>query len=31
MASEQFRRSPLVVVFDFGYNEVARQMKLRAA
>jgi biopolymer transport protein TolQ len=31
MASEQFRRSPLVVVFDFGYNEVARQMKSRGS
>jgi len=31
MASEQFRRSPLVVVFDFGYNEVSRQMKLRGS
>ena len=31
MASEQFRRSPLVVVFDFGYSEVARQMKLRGS
>jgi len=31
MASEQFRRSPLVVVFDFGYNEVTRQMKSRGS
>jgi biopolymer transport protein TolQ len=28
-ASEQFRRSPLVAVFDFGYSEVKRQMKSR--
>jgi biopolymer transport protein TolQ len=27
--SEQFRRSPLVAVFDFGYSEVKRQMKSR--
>jgi biopolymer transport protein TolQ len=25
-ASEQFRAAPLVVVFDFGYSEVCRQM-----
>jgi biopolymer transport protein TolQ len=25
-ATEQFRAAPLVVVFDFGYSEVARQM-----
>lgn len=31
MVSEQYRRSPLVAVFDFGYNEVARQMKLRGS
>jgi len=31
MVSEQYRRSPLVVVFDFGYNEVARQMKSRGS
>ena len=31
MASEQYRKSPLVVVFDFGYNEVARQMKSRGS
>ncbi len=31
VASEQFRSSPLVVVFDFGYNEVSRQMKTRGA
>jgi biopolymer transport protein TolQ len=30
-ASEQFRRSPLVTVFDFGYSEVARQMKTRGS
>jgi biopolymer transport protein TolQ len=30
-ASEQFNRSPLVVVFDFGYSEVARQMKSRGS
>jgi biopolymer transport protein TolQ len=29
--SEQFRRSPLVVVFDFGYSEVKRQMKSRGS
>jgi len=29
VASEQFRRSPLVAVFDFGYGEVQRQMKSR--
>src|SRR6266849_9675883 len=29
MASEQFRSSPLVVVFEFGYSEVSRQMKTR--
>jgi biopolymer transport protein TolQ len=28
-ASEQFRPSPLVSVFDFGYEEVARQVKTR--
>jgi biopolymer transport protein TolQ len=27
--SEQFRPAPLVVVFDFGYEEVARQVKAR--
>ncbi len=27
--SEQFRPSPLVAVFDFGYEEVARQVKSR--
>ena len=30
-ASEQFHRSPLVTVFDFGYTEVARQMKSRGS
>jgi len=29
--SEQFRRAPLVVVFDFGYSEVTRQMKSRGS
>ena len=29
VASEQFRASPLVNVFDFGYSEVERQLKLR--
>ena len=29
MASEQFRPSPLVAVFDFGYEEVARHVKAR--
>ena len=29
VASEQFRPSPLVAVFDFGYEEVARQVKTR--
>ncbi len=28
-ASEQFRPAPLVAVFDFGYEEVHRQVKLR--
>jgi biopolymer transport protein TolQ len=31
IASEQFRSSPLVAVFDFGYNEVDRQLKARGA
>lgn len=31
VASEQFRPSPLVSVFDFGYEEVARQVKARGA
>ena len=30
-ASEQFRASPLVGVFDFGYTEVDRQVKARAS
>jgi biopolymer transport protein TolQ len=30
-ASEQFRTSPLVAVFDFGYSEVQRQMKARGS
>lgn len=29
-ATEQFRAAPLVVVFDFGYSEVCRQMQARA-
>jgi biopolymer transport protein TolQ len=29
LASEQFRVSPLVAVFDFGYSEIDRQMKSR--
>lgn len=29
LASEQFRASPLVTVFDFGYGEVERQVKAR--
>lgn len=29
VASEQYRPSPLVSVFDFGYEEIARQVKLR--
>ena len=31
VASEQFRPSPLVMVFDFGYEEVERQVKGRGA
>jgi biopolymer transport protein TolQ len=31
VASEQFRPAPLVAVFDFGYEEVARQVKARGA
>jgi biopolymer transport protein TolQ len=31
VASEQFRPSPLVGVFDFGYEEVERQVKSRGA
>jgi biopolymer transport protein TolQ len=29
LASEQFRPSPLVTVFDFGYGEIERQVKAR--
>ena len=29
VASEQYRPSPLVSVFDFGYEEIERQMKAR--
>jgi biopolymer transport protein TolQ len=29
LASEQFRNSPLVAVFDFGYTEITRQVKAR--
>ncbi len=29
VASEQFQHSPLVTVFDFGYEEVERQVKAR--
>jgi len=31
VAVEQFRKSPLIGVFDFGYSEVARQMKSRGS
>jgi biopolymer transport protein TolQ len=31
VASEQFRPSPLVGVFDFGYEEIERQVKARGA
>jgi len=31
VVSEQFSRSPLVALFDFGYNEVKRQMKSRGS
>jgi len=31
VASEQFRPSPLVNVFDFGYEEVARQVKAKGS
>jgi biopolymer transport protein TolQ len=31
VASEQYRPSPLVAVFDFGYEEVERQVKARGA
>lgn len=30
-ASEQFRKAPVVGVFDFGYQEVARQVKRQGA
>ena len=30
VASEQFRPCPLATVFDFGYEEVRRQIKARA-
>jgi biopolymer transport protein TolQ len=29
VASEQFRPAPLVAVFDFGYEEIGRQVKSR--
>ena len=29
VANEQFRPAPLVVVFDFGYEELARQVKAK--
>jgi biopolymer transport protein TolQ len=29
LATEQFRPAPLVAVFDFGYDEIARQVKAR--
>src|SRR5258708_13459382 len=29
VASEQFRPAPLVALFDFGYEEVTRQVKAR--
>jgi len=29
VASEQYRPSPLVTVFDFGYEEIERQVKAR--
>src|SRR5581483_5590987 len=29
VASEQYRPSPLVAVFDFGYEEIERQVKAR--
>ncbi len=29
VASEQFRPSPMVAVFDYGYQEVSRQVKSR--
>jgi biopolymer transport protein TolQ len=31
VASEQFRPSPLVAVFDFGYEEIERQVKSRGS
>jgi len=31
VASEQFRPSPLVAVFDFGYEELERQVKLKGS
>jgi biopolymer transport protein TolQ len=31
VASEQFRPAPLTTVFDFGYDEVARQIKARGS
>jgi biopolymer transport protein TolQ len=31
IATEQFGSSPLVAVFDFGYNEIERQVKQRGA
>ncbi len=31
VASEQFRPCPLATVFDFGYDEVTRQMKARGS
>ena len=31
VASEQFRPSPLVAVFDHGYGEVSRQVKSRGS
>lgn len=31
VASEQYRPAPLVTVFDFGYEEVERQVKSRSA
>lgn len=31
LAAEQFRRAPLVAVFDFGYEEVDRQIKAKGS
>ena len=31
LATEEFGKSPLVAVFDFGYDEVSRQMKSRGS